>query len=203
MRAHKTQIETKSQSRRKTRSSSLGAEIQSNKTSDHTYVTAETENPNTTISAELSDTMLNELNTTMDRDDTLESTVSDSFLDDTYITTTTTDDSITELKQTESAQVDTLPKTNKEQSQPSNAKQQNTEVINSDSEIKRTNTCSSTQESPSIRCYMCMVWYHTLCVSISDVDVVGAWTCADCRILPETVNNMKSQIDILCKLQIP
>ena len=197
MRAHKTQIETKSQSRRKTRSSSLGAEIQRNKTSDHTYVTAETEKPNTTISTELSDTVLNELDITMDRDDTLESTVSDSVLDDTYITTTTTDDSITELKQTESAQVDTLPKTNKEQSQPSNSKQQNTEDKNSDSEIKCTNTCSSTQESPSIRCNMCMVWYHTLCVSISDVDVVGAWTCADCRVLPETVNNMKSQIDIL------
>ena len=195
VKAHKTQIETKAQSRRKTRSSSLGAEVQRNKISDHTYVTAETKKANETISAELTDTVLNELDTTMDKDDTLESTVSESFLDDTYITTTTTDDSITELKQTESAKVNT--KTNKEHSKPSNLKHQNTEAINYDSEIKCTDTCSSTKVSASIRCNMCMVWYHTLCVGIRDDDVVGAWTCADCRILPETVNNMKSQIDTL------
>ena len=42
-----------------------------------------------------------------------------------------------------------------------------------------------------------MVWFPTLCVGISDVDAVGAWDCAGCRMLPETVNNMKSQTDTL------
>ena len=42
-----------------------------------------------------------------------------------------------------------------------------------------------------------MVWYHTVCVGISDVDIVGAWACAGCRKLPETVTKMKTKLDTL------
>ena len=44
---------------------------------------------------------------------------------------------------------------------------------------------------------MRMVWFQTFCVGISDVDAVGAWGYAGCRMLPETVNNMKFQTDTL------
>ena len=44
---------------------------------------------------------------------------------------------------------------------------------------------------------ICMVWFHTACVGIVDIDEVGAWTCVVCRKLPENVTEMKSQINSL------
>ena len=40
-----------------------------------------------------------------------------------------------------------------------------------------------------------MVWFHTECVEIS----VGAWVCADCRMLPRTVRVLETKIDSLLK----
>ena len=42
-----------------------------------------------------------------------------------------------------------------------------------------------------------MVWSHTECVGISDIDAVGTWACADCRQLPKTVKHMKTQLETL------
>ena len=42
-----------------------------------------------------------------------------------------------------------------------------------------------------------MVWYHAECVGICEIDYVGAWTCADCRVLPNTVKSMKLLVDML------
>ena len=44
-----------------------------------------------------------------------------------------------------------------------------------------------------------MNWFHANCVGISDLDSVGAWVCVKCRQLPETVNTMKSHLEIILK----
>ena len=100
-------MEIKSHSRRKTRRTTLETETQSKENSGHSELTTERVNVNEKIHAELSDTVLNELDSPMDVDNTLESTVTESFLDDTYDTTTTnSDDSITELKMIENSTED-------------------------------------------------------------------------------------------------
>ena len=42
-----------------------------------------------------------------------------------------------------------------------------------------------------------MNWYHTVCVNINDINSVGAWICDDCRVLPQTVKSMQSQLQTL------
>ena len=42
-----------------------------------------------------------------------------------------------------------------------------------------------------------MVWCHTICVGIEDIDSIGAWVCADCRLLPNHANLLERQIKTL------
>ena len=117
----------------------------------------------------------------MDLDSTLESTVTDSFFDDTYDANTTGgDDSMTELKTREPIEDN---KSNAKQNSVNSTISQleSNQVIDCDSEVKCIDSCTPTQMEPSIRCNICMDWFHTPCVGISDVDTVGAWTCAGCR----------------------
>ena len=44
-----------------------------------------------------------------------------------------------------------------------------------------------------------MVWFHTECVSISNIDDVGAWVCDNFRQSPKMVQQMKSQLEMLNK----
>ena len=71
--------------------------------------------------------------------------------------------------------------------------------VSEDCEISCKEDCllSSDSNSESIRCNMCMDWFHTQCVGITDIDTVGAWVCGVCRLLPKTVNQMKLQIKTL------
>ena len=85
-------------------------------------------------------------------------------------------------------------KTNKVNNKTSNKPKEKT---GTDSEIACIDTCLRPLNSASIRCNMCMVWFHTTYVGINDVDGVGAWVCAGCRVMPETVKQMSSQINTL------
>ena len=205
VKAKKLQSLSKTQNRRKTRSST-SEHVNSSEQNPELSNTKSQMNPlesmteNEPIENELSDTVLQALDRSMSLDDTMESTVTESFLDDTYRTETDKEDSITELKQIIHSQEDK----NTECQQPKQkrikektTKPKLTETMDSESEIKCTESCSATETASSIRCNVCMVWYHTVCVGISDVDVVGAWACAGCRKLPETVTKMKTKLDTL------
>ena len=76
-----------------------------------------------------------------------------------------------------------------------------TKIMDNESEINCTDTCLDPENQSSIRCIMCMVWFHTVCVGISDDDAVGVWTCACCRKIPEMVKEMKTQLERSCKQQ--
>ena len=67
----------------------------------------------------------------------------------------------------------------------------------SDTGIKCTDECTINANAPSICCNIYMEWYHPNCVGISNVDEVGAWVCASCRLLPKIVELIKSQMTTL------
>ena len=210
VKAKKLQSQNKSRTvdKRKTRSSTSGCEIDcdqkvkqaavngKNKPSDTTTETEHNDN-------ELSETVLQALDDSMSLNDTLESTVTASFLDDTYDTETNTEDSITELKQIVNSQQNTNNESKRKERQKksiatiTSSENKKSEIMDNESEINCTGTCLDPENQSSIRCNMCMVWFHTVCVGISDDDAVGAWTCAGCRKLPEMVKEMKTQLGTL------
>ena len=182
------------------------------------------QNANSSEPAELSESIINALQSTMvDANDSLDSTISDSFMDETYEINENINDSLTEVKTIEQtkdkcnsrdnsttvtatsknsnhvAQISEAvinvakSKTNNTNNKKPNKKQENLE---SETDIVCIDACSNTN-SASIRCNMCMTWFHTVCVGISDVDGVGAWVCAHCRVMPETIKLMKLQISTL------
>ena len=141
-------------------------------------------------------------------------------MDETYETNENTNDSITEVKQIEQTKdkcksttataksnnnthvtptSETINNVAKSKTQSTNNKKSNKkqESLESETDILCVEACSTRVDSPSIRCNLCMTWFHTACVGTSDVDGVGAWVCADCRIMPETIKLMKSQINTL------
>ena len=206
VKAKKLQSSSKTQTKRQTRSSKPDHEINRESNPEHSQTNNQkksttTMNEKETTEDELSDTVLKDLDGSMSLDTTMESTLTEPFLDDTYGTETDNNDSITELKQVLHTQEDTttetkFPKNTRSKEKPTENKL--TEPNDSESEIKCIDSCSATEkQSASIRCNVCMVWFHTVCVGISDVNVVGAWACAGCRKLPETVNEMKTQIGTL------
>lgn len=147
--------------------------------------------------SELSETFQNIFNSTLNESqDSLNSTIMLSQMDATY-DESVQNDSITKAK--------TVAKSNRKaknkQKQNKTKKQRNKETKNTpndvNGEIVCIDACTNDTVTESIRCNLCMNWFHTDCVGISDMDSVGAWVCADCRKLPETVKIMKSQIEIL------
>ena len=51
-----------------------------------------------------------------------------------------------------------------------------------------------------IRCALCMVWFHNVCVG-EDRRYVGVWTCVSCRGLPALVLNLQTQMnDVLTSI---
>ena len=171
----------------------------------------------------LSESVINALQDTMvDANDSLNSTINGSFLDETYENHENINDSLTELKTIEQAKDNIKSNeysaaekpTNNTSAQPNdeninndaktksrgrNNKQSNKkqETFESETDIMCIKACRKVTDSASIRCNMCMTWFHTLCVEISDINSVGAWVCADCRVMPETIKLMKSQINTL------
>lgn len=151
------------------------------------------------LHSDLSETVMNAFDSTMlDPNDTLNSTTTASYMDDTYETINNLDDSVTELKSI--GQENHKPTKKKKQCKSNNQSNQATATEKedaSDCEIICTDQCSNDSNSASIRCNLCMVWFHSNCVGISDIDVVGAWVCASCRLLPKTVTTMKLQMETL------
>ena len=148
--------------------------------------------------AELSDTLLQELdNTMLNENDSLNTTVT-SQLDATYDDDYVSDDSVTLVKTVHHSTKKkrkgrkTATATNKTRRSKGHNK------TNRDkSDISCIDTCSTDYDSESIRCNLCMNWYHTVCVNITDINSVGAWVCGDCRVLPETVKSMQQQMQTL------
>ena len=156
VKGQKLQQQTKSQTRRSTRNtmSCSDTEILSkpkSKKSDNI-------NPKVSSPGELSDTMLKELDNSMDLESTLESTVTDSFLDDTYETTGIEDDSMTELKTPVSTE-DTNSRS--KQAKLNSSTNESVQIITCDNEIQCIDSCTVPKMTPSIRCNMCMNWFHT------------------------------------------
>ena len=69
--------------------------------------------------------------------------------------------------------------------------------IENDKSSKCCDTCKvksrSKKQYDMIRCSLCMVWYHERCVGILKDEPVGIWLCTSCRKVPHTV-----QGDIEC-----
>ncbi|MCG8113370.1 MAG: hypothetical protein N0E59_21675, partial [Candidatus Thiodiazotropha taylori] len=130
--------------------------------------------------------------------DTLSSTLTISSLDNTY--QDDLDRSVTHIK--------TVAQTQLERNQPQKPncsddnsksnKKTEPEVLN-DCDTSCAPGCTKDKNLTSLRCNICMVWFHTECVGIVDLDVVGAWACAICRTLPKTVNVMKVQLESLAE----
>ena len=116
VKAKKLQSSSKTQTRRQTRSSTPDHEINSESNPEHSQTnnqkkSSTTMNENETTEDELSETVLNDLDGSMSLDTTMESTLTESFLDDTYGTEKDNDDCITELKQVLHTQEDTNTET--------------------------------------------------------------------------------------------
>lgn len=156
------------------------------------------EHGSTSNENELSDTFLQDMDSTLqDPNFTINSTVTMSQIDDTYETNNLSDDSVTELKtavqSNQKRKKKKKTKSNKQSTQEVNQTTQNVEEC----EITCIENCSNENDTESIRCNLCMSWFHTDCVCITDIDSVGAWVCAKCRKLPETVKIMKTHIETL------
>ena len=151
------------------------------------------------VSDPFSDTFLQELDNTMcDANDSLNSTISVSQLDATYDMESNNDDSITKAKSV----IHTRRKSNRKQrdkkTKTCTGKQRKSKINQDDKHsITCTDTCDSDTVSTSIRCNLCMYWFHANCVNISDIDSVGAWVCSEYRKLPQTVNLLKTHLETL------
>ena len=146
----------------------------------------------------LSDTIMQELDTTIQPEDEHENSQLNNLEDDgtelcgdnidnnrnmndTEITTNL-DDSITKLKQsvnTEKKQVQSV----------SNGKD---EAKNTKNDPKCCETCqvkpTSKRKYNMIHCPLCTIWYHELCVGISKEDSIGLWFCPTCRCIPSALS---------------
>ena len=119
---------------------------------------------------------------------------------------TNLDDSITEQNTIAQAKGKDKNKNNKGQKKKKDKQTSQPETkVNSeidkfdDSEISCIEDCALTTDSNSgsVRCNICMEWFHTQCVGITDLDEIGACVCGTCRPLAKVVNELKSQIDLL------
>ena len=198
IRGNKSQTNNKKQNNRKTRTSMTEKEPEEqNPKTPITKNNVTTNSNKDTKQLELSDSVFKALDDTMMGPDvSINTTVTQSFLDSTYDLTANHDDSVTEL---ETVQQSTPGNKNTTKRKLKDIPHEtNNELQDSDSsESTCIETCSVKGDLESIRCNMCMKWFHTKCVGIKDIDAVGAWVCACCRVIPQTVNNIQSKIQIL------
>ena len=134
-------------------------------------------------------------NTLLNQNDTLDSTVCDSNLDNTY--DLGPDTSITVLKsvvQTNDKTKEDKPKQNTTNGGATDSETLTEKQTHFDSGKMCTDDCKIKAESPSICCNICKEWFHPKCVGIKNIDDVGAWVCASCRLLPKTVHCLKLQM---------
>ena len=149
------------------------------------------------IQKELTNSILEKLDKTFDVNDTLSSTITVTCLDDTY--EEPLDDSITQLKTVNQPQTMTKPNQNVTTINEQMASKQSEDTKPSECDTSCIFGCAKNISSPSLQCNICMVWFHTDCFGISNIDDVGARVCANCRQLPKTVQQMKSQLEIITK----
>ena len=133
-------------------------------------------------------------NSIQDPDDTLSSTFSASELDGTY---DSLDKSVTELKRAVQTEDKTKLKQKDKHNKTTVKENHVTNHMSSDDDILCIDSCVNDSSSASIRCNLCLIWCHTVCVGIRDLDDVDAWVCADCKALPKTVKGLKEQVETL------
>ena len=120
-------------------------------------------------------------------------------MDDTYEDGASVDDSVTKQK-TLAQSCNANKDTNSDRHQGNaDGVIENTLAATDNDEIQCIGSCLLNCASESIRCNLNMVWFHTECVGISDLDSIGAWVCADCRMLPRTVQVLETKMETLLK----
>ena len=137
-------------------------------------------------------------NTLTDPNDTINSTVTLSQMDATYDEDGDSDDSITLVKTVQKTQQKDNSESKTTKQKQKGQRRRKSKKQNDDQEvIKCTETCHGDSSSDSIRCNLCMDWFHATCVEIHNIDTIGAWVCCACRTLPHTVSVMKLQLENL------
>ena len=187
--------------RRRTRSSLL---VDKNENSKSNTNNVDTKQPTGSSCVDLTETFINDLEETLTSDpcqtliiqDSLDSSFSATDLDDTYDNDAKLDDSVTRQK-TVAQSRGTILDNSKSKNKLKN--KENKRLIEVDDEIQCVASCTGNCVSESIRCNLCMTWFHTECVGISDLASVGAWVCADCRMLPRTVQVLETKMETLLK----
>ena len=188
----------KNANRRRTRSSLLVDKNENTNNVDNKQPTAGSN------CVDLTETFINDLEETLTSDpcqtslfqDSQESSFSATDLDDTYENDTKLDDSVTRQK-TVAQSRGTILDSSKSKNNPKH--KENRMLVEDDDEIQCVASCAGNCASESIRCNLCMTWFHTNCVGISDLALVGAWVCADCRVLPRTVQVLETKMETLLK----
>ena len=147
----------------------------------------------------LTESLLKELDDTLaDPYDSLNSTVTLSQMDATYGEDADNDDSITKVKTVQKAQQKDKTETKTTKPKQKGQRQRKGKKKSDDqNDIRCIDKCKSDSSSDSIRCNLCMDWFHAACMEIIDIDNVGAWVCTECRKLPLTVSMMKLQLENL------
>jgi len=133
-----------------------------------------------------------------DFDDTLNSTVAISVLDETYEEyECAKNDSMTELK--------TVVKSNWKDGQKKGSKPKTIKSKESKRKLKSEQKKNNSIKGPPIctdtcninngdmtRCNMCMVWFHDTCVELEDNVNLGWWVCEQCKQMPFLVKQMSA-----------
>ena len=204
----KKTTEEQSSKRRRTRSS-LSADItDKNKNNNALSSVTQTGAKSTWLKCvDLTETFINDLEETLTSDtdktihipDTEETSFSASEMDDTYEDGANVDGSVTKQK-TLAQSCNANKDTNSDRHQGNaDGVIENTLAATDNDEIQCIGSCLLNCASESIRCNLCMVWFHTECVGISDLDSIGAWGCADCRMLPRTVQVLETKMETFLK----
>ena len=140
--------------------------------------------PKNKVSAELSESVLKDLETTMLIENPVNDDAEDSDAVESEDETTSTgessdrmelDDSVTQLKQPTSAENSTSDI--------------NVSDVKKTDEHKCCDSCSikPKKKVPMIQCSLCMSWYHEKCVGITNDQPVGIWLCIICREVPKNI----------------
>ena len=97
-------------------------------------------------------------------------------MDATYDEDADSDDSITLVKTVQKAQQKDKSESKTTKQKQKRQSRRKSKKKNDDQEIiKCTETCHCDSSSDSIRCNLCMDWFHATCVEIHNIDTIGAW----------------------------
>ena len=181
------QTQNKKENVRRNKGSTAEPDLQQYKGTRTENKQKDKQNPVINVDEPLTETFLKELDSTLlDPNETLNSTIISSQMDDKY--EVAVDGSITELKTvTKSSNKDTNNTNTKKKAGNKSQTDETTKdkQTSEDRGISCVQVCSNNSDSSSICCNLCMEWFHPKCVGINDIDFVGAWVCASCRLLPK------------------